>query len=137
MFKVFFKLKVNFFINNPNYTILDFYKESDGLSTARLYALYSLHYNLNNDSNHKIMARFLKKNDEEDNVYSPSTVVSKAFKDADGNVTYKTLDQSQTEIVFNYIKSHGWPCNMYTFSVGLDMILDRPEFFEPNGPKKA
>ena len=79
----------------------------------------------------------MKKNDEDDNVYSSSTMVSKAYKAEDGTITYKTVDPEQAEFVFNYIKNHGWPCNMFTFSTGLDLILDRPEFFEPDGPKKA
>ena len=83
------------------------------------------------------MAKFLKKNDEDENVYASSTIVTKATKGEDGELTYITPTEEQRNIVFNYIKNHGWPCNMYTYGTGIDLILTRPEFFEPNGPKKA
>lgn len=124
-------------INNPDYTVLDYYKDTKGLSTARFYALYIVHYNITNDSSYKKMAKFLKGVDEVDNVFSATTSVSKARKNDDGEIVYKHYTEEERNKVFRYIQHKGLPCSMYIYGTGLEMIENNPDFFTIIEPKKS
>ena len=130
------RIKANI-LNKPKYNLFDYYNDTKGLSTGRCYSLYIKYHNINNDPDYRKIASFLKKAEEADNVFSKDLYVSRGQKNEHGEMEYRHFTEEEKSIVLNYIKQRGLPCSIHLYSMGLDLILTRPEMFSLEGPKKA
>lgn len=130
------KVKNNI-LNNPKYSIFDFYNDTNGLSTGRCYSLYIKYFSINTDPNFRKIASFLKNMDESDNIFSADSYIARGHKNADGEIEYKHFTEEEKTAVLSYIKERGLPYSMSLYGLGLDLIEKRPELFTTTGPKKA